>query len=73
MQARIRIHSGLPPEPGTPAHIEFEYPRGGALQDLAAWDVRRGLVFGRTDAHTGIEPFMGLVCQVMSQEPWRSA
>lgn len=73
IQARIRIHSGLPPEPGTPARIEFEYQRGGAQQHLAAWDVRRGLAFGRTDAHTGIEPFMGLVRQVMSQEPYRSA
>ena len=73
IQARIRIHPGLPPEPGRPARIEFEYRRGGALQYLAAWDVRRGVVFGRTESHTGIAPFMRLVHQVMAQEPYRSA
>ena len=73
IQARIRIHPGLPPEPGRPAKIEFEYRRGGALQYLAAWDVRRGVVFGRTESHTGIDPFMRLVHHVMSQEPYRSA
>jgi hypothetical protein len=73
IQARLRIHSSLPPQPGSSARIEFEYRRGGALQYLAAWDVRRGLVFGRSEAHTGIKPFMRLVDQIMSQEPYRSA
>lgn len=73
IQARIRIHPSLPPEPGRAARLEFEYRRGGALQYLAAWDVRRGVVFGRTEAHTGIDPFMRLVRQVMSQEPYQSA
>jgi len=53
--------------------IEFEYQRGGALQFLAAWDVRRGYVMGRCDATTGIDPFGRLVKQVMEQEPYRSA
>lgn len=73
IQARLRIHSSLPHQSGSPAKIEFEYRRGGALQYLAAWDVHRGMVFGRTEAHTGISPFMRLVDQVMSQEPYRSA
>jgi hypothetical protein len=42
IQARIRCHPALPPGPGPPARIENAYERGGALQYLAAWDVRRG-------------------------------
>ncbi len=73
IQARLRIHPSLPPRPGDPGRIEFEYQRGGALQYLAAWDVRRGVVMGRSERHTGMDPFMRLVEQVMSQEPYRSA
>ena len=73
IQARIRIHPSLGPAPGRAARIEFEYERGGALQYLAAWDVRRGYVMGRCEATTGIEPFGRLVDQVLSQEPYRSA
>ncbi|WP_330462181.1 transposase [Streptomyces sp. NBC_00775] len=40
---------------------------------MAAYDVHRAKVFGRTEARTGIEPFMALVAQVMSQEPYASA
>jgi hypothetical protein len=50
--------------------IEPEYKRGGALQYLAAWDVRRGIVFGRCEAKTGIASFGRLVAQVMQQEPY---
>lgn len=73
IQARLRCHASLPPAPGRHQRIEFEYARGGALQYLAAWDVRRGVVFGRCEASTGIEPFGRLVVQVMEQEPYRSA
>jgi hypothetical protein len=73
IQARGRCHPGLPPGPGQPARVEFEYERGGALQYLAAWDVRRGWVMGRCEAKTGIEPFGRLVEQVLAQEPYRSA
>jgi hypothetical protein len=73
IQARLRCHPGLPPAPGRPRRVEFEYDRGGALQYLAAWDVRRGWVSGRCEAHTGIEPFGRLVDQVMGQEPYASA
>jgi hypothetical protein len=69
IQARIRGHPALPPAPGRPAHIENESARGGALQYLAAWDVRRGYVMGRCEPATGIEPFGRLVRQVLAQEP----
>ena len=73
IQARIRIHPSLELGPGRATRIEFEYERGGALQYLAAWDVRRGYVMGRCEATTGIEPFGRLVAQVLAQEPYRSA
>jgi DDE superfamily endonuclease len=72
IQARIRTHPTLGPAPGRPRRIEHEYERGGALQYLAAWDVRRGYVMGRCEATTGIEPFGRLVTQVMGQEPYAS-
>jgi hypothetical protein len=73
IQARERCAPSRPLLPGHPAQVEFEYDRRGAVQYLAVWDVRRGLVFGRCEAHTGIEPFGRLVAQLMSQEPYRSA
>lgn len=73
IQARIRCHASLPPAPDRPAYIEHEYERGGALQYLAAWDVRRGYVMGRCEPATGIAPFGRLVKQVLSQEPYTSA
>lgn len=73
IQARTRGHASLPPEPGKPARIESEYERGGAVQYLAAWDVRRGYVMGRCEAKTGIVPFGRLVKQVLDQEPYASA
>jgi hypothetical protein len=73
IQARSRIHPSLGPGPGRAARIESEYERGGALQYLAAWDVRRGYVMGRCEATTGIEPFGRLVAQVLAQEPYHSA
>lgn len=72
IQARIRCHPGLPSAPERAYRIEFEYERGGALQYLAGWDVRRGYVMGRCEPHTGLEPFGRLVAQVMQQEPYRS-
>ena len=73
IQARRRIHGSEPPRPGKPRRVEHEYERGGALQYLAAWDVVRGLVIGRCEPKTGIEPFSRLADQVMSTEPYRSA
>ena len=73
IQARIRCHATLPTAPGRPMRVEHEYERGGALQYLAAWDVRRGQVLGRCEERTGIESFGRLVEQVMKTEPYRSA
>jgi DDE superfamily endonuclease len=73
IQARVRLHPTLPPEPKQPMRVEFEYERGGALAYLAAWDVRRAKIFGRCENATGIEPFGRLVQQVMAQEPYRRA
>ena len=73
IQARIRIHPGETPGPGRYRKVEFEYERGGALAYLAAWDVRRGKVFGRCEKTTGIEPFGRLVQQVMNQKPYDKA
>lgn len=73
IQARVRCHPGLAPAPGRARRVEHEYGRGGALQYLAAWDVRRGYVMGRCEPKTGIKPFGRLVAQVMEREPYRSA
>ncbi|MFH9424556.1 hypothetical protein [Streptomyces sp. NPDC017529] len=40
---------------------------------LAAYDVHRARVFGRCEATAGIEPFMALIEQVMTTEPYASA
>ena len=73
IQARIRCHKSLPTGPRRPMRVEHEYERGGALQYLAAWDVRRGRVLGRCEDKTGIDSFGRLVEQVMRSEPYRSA
>jgi hypothetical protein len=75
IQARRRIARTQPPAAQVPRgqRVEHTYKRGGALTYLAAWDVRRGHVFGRTAPTGGIEPFDELVEQVMSQEPYASA
>jgi DDE superfamily endonuclease len=73
IQARIRCYPSLPPAPRRAQRIEHEYARGGALQYLAAWDVRQGLIMGRCEPKTGIEPFGRLVEQVMEREPYKGA
>src|SRR5271157_1231426 len=73
IQARLRLHPTVPPQPQQSMRVEFEYERGGALAYLAAWDVRRAEVFGRCEATTGIKPFDRLVQQVMEQKPYRKA
>lgn len=50
-----------------------EYGCGGALTYLAAYDVHRVKVFGRCEPKTDIAPFMNLVTQVMTTEPYASA
>lgn len=73
IQARRRIHPSSPVAPGRAMRVEHEYERCGAWAYLAAWDVRRARVFGRCERHSGIDPFLRLVDQVMSEEPYRSA
>lgn len=73
IQARIRKHPTEPPQAENCLRVEHEYERGGILNYLAAWEVRRARVFGRCEGTTGIIPFTRLINQVMRQEPYRSA
>jgi hypothetical protein len=73
IQARVRLHPSLPPEPNQPMRVEHEYRRAGAWAYLAALDVHRAKVFGRCEATTGIAPFERLVEQVMNQWPYNHA
>ena len=73
IQARQRKHKTLGPSRGAGQRVEFEYRRGGALNYMAVWDVRRAKIFGRCEAKTGILAFDRLVHDVMSQEPYCSA
>jgi hypothetical protein len=73
IQARCRCHPTLPPGKARMMRVEHEYDRGGSLAYLAAYDVHRAHLFGRTEATTGIEPFGRLVAQVMTSQPYASA
>ncbi|MEV7424565.1 IS630 family transposase [Streptomyces sp. NPDC091212] len=73
IQARCRCHPTLAPGRARAMRVNHTYGRGGALAYLAAYDVHRARVFGHTEPTTGIVPFMNLVTQVMSQEPYASA
>ena len=73
IQARGRCHEETPPQPGQTRRVEAEYERNGALQYLAAWDVRRGIVLGRCEKKTGIKPFGLLVDQVLEQKDYEDA
>lgn len=73
VQARCRCHPTLAPGQARAMRVNHTYGRGGALAYLAAYDVHAAKVFGRTEPRTGIDPFMNLVAQVMSVEPYASA
>ncbi|WP_329198186.1 IS630 family transposase [Streptomyces sp. NBC_01435] len=73
IQARCRCHPSLAPGQAGAMRVNHTYGRGGALAYLAAYDVHQAKVFGRTEPRTGIEPFMNLVTQVMSVEPYAGA
>ncbi|SFJ17719.1 Transposase [Streptosporangium canum] len=73
IQARCRCHPTLPPGSARMMRVNHEYDRGGSLAYLAAYDVHRSRVFGHCAPTTGILPFMTLVEQVMTQEPYASA
>ena len=73
IQARKRRHDELPPSSRRTRRVESEYKRGGALQYLAFWDVRRGTVLGRCEAKTGIVPFDRLVDDVLASPTYAEA
>jgi hypothetical protein len=73
LQALSRRHPGLPPGPGRPRRVEFEYKRGGTLAYMGAYDVHAARLIGMVAEKTGIVPFMELVTRVMDLEPYRSA
>ena len=73
IQARCRCHPTLTAGKSRQLRVNHTYARRGAIAYLAAYDVGRGRVFGRCEDTTGIDPFMRLVQQVMSQEPYKSA
>ena len=73
IQARCRCHPTLAPGRARMMRVNHEYERGGALAYLAAYDVHQAQVFGQCAPSTGIEPFMALVEQVMTTEPYASA
>lgn len=73
LQVLARCHPGTPPGPGRARRVEHEYERRGTLAYLAAWDVHRARLFGRTEPTTGLAPFGRLVDQVMAAAPYRKA
>ncbi|WP_424920129.1 IS630 family transposase [Streptomyces sp. wa13] len=73
VQARCRCHPTLAPGRARAMRVNHEYGRGGALAYLAAYDVHQAKVFSRCEPKTGIVPFMALVEQVMTQEPYAGA
>ncbi|WP_246114090.1 IS630 family transposase [Streptomyces montanus] len=73
IQARCRCHPTLAPGQARAMRVNHTYGRGGAVAYLAAYDVHRAQVFGRCESTTGILPFMNLVEQVMTAEPYASA
>jgi hypothetical protein len=73
IQAQGRCHPSLAPGQARMMWVNHEYKRGGAVAYLAAYDVQRARVFGRCAPSTGISPFMALVEQVMTRQPYASA
>ncbi|MCW2141220.1 DDE superfamily endonuclease [Actinoplanes cyaneus] len=73
IQARCRCHPTLAPGVARMMRVNHEYQRKGALTYLAAYDVHQARVFSHRNAKTGIAPFMTLVEQVMTQEPYACA
>ncbi|MCL7382241.1 transposase [Streptomyces sp. 35G-GA-8] len=70
---QARCHPTLAPGQTRAMRGNHTYGRGGALAYLAAYDVHHAKVFGRCEPRTRIAPFMNLVTQVMSREPYASA
>lgn len=73
IQARCRCHPTLAPGQARTMRVNHEYRRGGALAYLAAYDVHHARVIGLCSETTGIDPFMELAEEVMTQEPYATA
>lgn len=73
LQALRRCHPELGTAAGRTRRVEFEYDRGGTLAYFGAYDVHLARLFGKVADKTGIVPFMELVEEVMTSEPYRSA
>lgn len=73
IQARCRCHPSLPPGKARMMRVNHEYERGGALAYLVAYDVHQAHALGSCAPSTRIAPFMALVEQVMTQQPYASA
>ena len=73
LQALRRCHPGRPAGADQVAQVEFEYERGGTVASMGAYDVHQARLFGQVADKTGIVPFMDLVEQVMTTEPYASA
>jgi hypothetical protein len=73
IQARHRLAPTTAPMAGRVGRVEHEYERKGALAYMAAWDVRRGKLFGLCRQTTGIDSFHDLVDLVMKQQPYCTA
>jgi transposase len=73
IQARCCCHPTPAPGQTRAMRVSHEYGRGGALAYLAAYDVHRAEIHGHCEPTTGIVPFMALVEQVMTQEPYANA
>jgi hypothetical protein len=73
IQILSRCHPSLPAVPGYEQRVEFEYKRQGTVAYHAAWDVFRGMVFGRVAPNTCIATFNQLVDLVMTQAPYQTA
>jgi transposase len=73
IQARCRCHPTLPPGKARMMRVNHDYDRKGALAYLAAYDVAQAKVYGNCAPSTGIKPFMALVEQIMTREPYASA
>jgi hypothetical protein len=74
IQARLRTHDPLPVSSSSRGQrVEHRYERRGALTYLAALDIKRADVFGRSEPRGGIDPFDRLVWQLMTKEPYASA
>ena len=54
LQILSRCHPGLPPAPGRPGKVEFEYERHGTVAYLAAYDVHRACLMGRVEPTTSM-------------------